>query len=164
MSSTIVFTQVIERPERNLILKRGIKATEYFAYCEEVGCDIWGILESIKGALYESIGVWLPASMRKSDTSEYCQGVEVPIDFTGNIPDGFEMIKLPACKYMVFHSEPFEDENFGETIGTVWDAVKRFNPNHFGWDWAPEDGPRFQLAPIGARGYIEGIPVREYNG
>ncbi|MEA4816380.1 MAG: AraC family transcriptional regulator [Lachnospiraceae bacterium] len=163
MSSTVVFTQVIERPERNLILKRGIKATEYFAYCEEVGCDIWDILESIKGALYESIGVWLPVSMRKSGTSEYCQGVEVPVNFTGDIPDGFDMIKLPACKYMVFHSEPFKDGNFCEAIGIVWDAIKRYNPKHFGWDWAPEDGPRFQLAPIGARGYIEGIPVREYK-
>lgn len=163
MSSSVVFTQVIERPERNLILKRGVKATEYFAYCKEVGCDIWGILESIKGALYESIGVWLPAGMRKPGTSEYCQGVEVPVDFSGDIPDGFEMIRLPACKYMVFHSEPFEDENFCEVIEIVWDAVKRYDPKYFGWDWAPEDGPRFQLAPIGARGYIEGMPVREYH-
>lgn len=161
MSSTVVFTQVIERPERKLILRRGIKATEYFAYCEEVGCDIWGILESIKGAMYESIGVWLPVSMQRPNTSEYCQGVEVPMDFTGDIPDGFEIINLPACKYMVFHSEPFDDENFGETINIVWDAIKRYTPKHFGWDWAPEDGPRFQLAPIGERGYIEGIPVRE---
>ncbi len=43
-----VFVQVVDRPERKLILKRGIKATHYFEYCEEVGCDIWGILSSIK--------------------------------------------------------------------------------------------------------------------
>jgi AraC-like DNA-binding protein len=161
VSSTVVFTQVIERPQRKLMLKRGIEATDYFAYCKEVGCDIWGILESIKGALYESIGVWLPAGMRKPGTSEYCQGVEVPADFAGDIPDGFDMIDLPACKYMVFHSEPFKDEDFEEMIAVVWDAVKRYDPKHFGWEWAPEDGPRFQLAPIGERGYIEGLPVRE---
>ena len=164
MNSTVVFTQVIERPKRKLILKRGVKATEYFAYCEEVGCDVWGILESIKGALHESIGVWLPERMRKPGTSEYCQGVEVPVDFSGVIPDGFELIDLPACKYMVFHSEPFEDENFGEAINLVWDAIRRYNPKHFGWEWAPDDGPRFQLAPIGERGYIEGLPVRAYKG
>ncbi len=164
MSDMVVFTQVIERPKRKLILKRGIRAAEYFAYCEEVGCDVWGILESIKGALQESIGVWLPENMRVPGTSEYCQGVEVPVDFSGEIPDGFDIIDLPACKYMVFQSEPFEDEKFGEVISTVWNAVKRYNPKHFGWDWAPNDGPRFQLAPIGARGYIEGIPVREYKG
>ena len=164
MSDMVVFTQVIERPKRKLILKRGIRAAEYFAYCEEVGCDVWGILESIKGALQESIGVWLPENMRVPGTSEYCQGVEVPVDFSGEIPDGFDIIDLPACKYMVFQSEPFEDEKFGEVISTVWNAVKRYNPKHFGWDWAPNDGPRFQLAPIGARGYIEGIPIREYKG
>lgn len=163
MSSSVVFTQVIERPARRLILKRGIKAAEYFAYCEEVGCDVWGILESIHGALHESIGVWLPESMRKPGTSEYCQAVEMPADFTGEIPDGFDMIDLPSCKYMVFHGEPFEDEKFREAIGLVWDAIKRYNPKHFGWEWAPDDGPRFQLAPIGERGYIEGIPVREYS-
>ena len=31
--------QAIDRPARKLILKQGIKATHYFEYCEEVGCD-----------------------------------------------------------------------------------------------------------------------------
>ena len=34
-----VFVQVVDRPARKLILKRGIKAAHYFEYCEEVGCD-----------------------------------------------------------------------------------------------------------------------------
>ncbi len=163
MNSTVIFTQVIERPARKLILKRGFKAEDYFAYCEEVGCDIWGILESIKGALHESIGLWLPKNMRKPGTSEYCQGVEVPVDFSGAVPDGFDLIDLPACKYMVFHGEPFEDEQFSEAVETVWDAIERYDPKQYGWEWAPEAGPRFQLAPVGARGYIEGVPVREYK-
>ena len=161
MASTVIFTQVIERPARKLILKRGIKAEDYFAYCEEVGCDIWGILESIKGALYESIGLWLPEGMRKPGTSEYCQGVEVPLDFSGAIPDGFDCIDLTACKYMVFNGESYEDDAFSEAIEIVWDAIEKYDPKLYGWDWAPEAGPRFQLAPIGARGYIEGLPVRE---
>ena len=163
MSSTVIFTQVIERPARKLILKRGIKAEDYFEYCEEVGCEVWGVLESIKGALYESIGVWLPKGMQKPGTSEYGQGVEVPVDFSGAVPDGYDLIDLPACKYLVFNGEPFEDEAFGEAIDTVWNAIERYDPKPYGWDWAPEDGPRFQLAPVGARGYIEGVPVREYK-
>lgn len=161
MSDAIVFTQVIERPNRKFILKRGIKSTDYFAYCEEAGCDVWGILKSIKGASQEPIGVWIPENMRISGTSEYCQGVEVPIDFSGEIPAGFDMIELPKCKYMVFQGEPFEDEKFSEAISAVWNAIKRYDPKLFGWDWAPNDNPRFQLEPIGARGYIEGLPVRE---
>lgn len=161
MNSIVIFTQVIERPRRKLILKRGVKAEDYFAYCEEVGCEVWGVLESVKGALYESVGVWLPEGMRLPGTSEYCQGVEVPADYSGKIPEGFDVIDLPACKYMVFHGEPFEEEKFSEAIETVWDAIERYDPKLYGWEWANEAGPRFQLAPVGTRGYIEGVPVRE---
>jgi len=55
-----VFVQVVERPARKMILKRGIKATHYFEFCEEVGCDIWGILCNIKDAIYEPVGCWMP--------------------------------------------------------------------------------------------------------
>ncbi len=163
MSDTVIFTQVIERPARKIIVKRGATASDYFAYCEEVGCEVWGILESIAGSLYESIGVWLPQRMRKPGTSEYCQGVEVPVDYAGKVPEGFDIMDLPPCKYMVFHGEPFKDEDFCEAIDTVWEAIKRYNPKLYGFEWAMEDGPRFQLAPIGERGYIEGIPVRVCN-
>lgn len=158
-----VFVQVVERPARKLILKRGIKAMEYFEYCEEVGCDIWGILVSIKEALYEPIGMWLPPNLRREGTSEYAQGVEVPIDYAGIIPEGFEIIELPPCKMMIFQGEPYEEENFGEAISSLWKVMKNYNPELYGFRWADEDGPRFQLEPKGYRGYIEGRPVRELN-
>lgn len=41
-----VFIQVIEKPERKVIIKRGKTAKEYWSYCQEVGCDVWGILTS----------------------------------------------------------------------------------------------------------------------
>ena len=59
-NTNTVFVQVIERPARKLILKRGVKASHYFEYCEEVGCDVWGVLSSIKEAINEPIGMWMP--------------------------------------------------------------------------------------------------------
>lgn len=44
METRNVFIQVIKKPARKVIIKRGEKAAEYFAYCEEVGCDVWGLL------------------------------------------------------------------------------------------------------------------------
>jgi AraC-like DNA-binding protein len=38
-NSEVVFTQIVERPARKLILWRSKKADDYFSYCEEVGCD-----------------------------------------------------------------------------------------------------------------------------
>lgn len=52
-----IFVQVIERPARKVLLRRGRKATNYFSYCEEVGCDVWAVLSSVKEAMYEPIGM-----------------------------------------------------------------------------------------------------------
>jgi AraC family transcriptional regulator len=41
--------------------------------------------------------------------------------------------------------------------------MKTYNPELYGFKWADEDGPRFQLEPLGYRGYIEGRPVRQLN-
>lgn len=156
-----VFVQVVERPERKLILKRGVKAAHYFDYCEEVGCEVWEVLSGIRGALYEPIGMWLPESMVRPGTSVYAQGVEVPLDFSGEVPKGCEVVTLPACRMMVFQGPPFEDEKFEDAISDIWEIMKSYDPKLYGFEWADEDGPRFQLAPLGYRGYIEARPVRQ---
>lgn len=156
-----VFVQVIDRPARKLIIRRGIKAKHYFEYCEEVGCEIWDILSGVKEALYEPIGMWLPDNLIKLGTSVYAQGVEVPEDFSGEVPEGCEIIDLKPCKMMVFQGQPYDDERFEEAINELWEVMKDYNPELYGFKWADEDGPRFQLAPMGYRGYIEARPVRQ---
>ena len=158
-----VFVQVVDRPARKLLLKRGIKAKHYFEYCEEVGCDVWDVLSNIKEGIYEPIGMWMPENLRNSGTSEYTQGVEVPDNYAGEIPEGFELIDLPPCKMMVFQGQPFDNKKFGEAIEELWEVMKNYNPEIYGFKWADEDGPRFQLAPMGYRGYIEARPVRQLN-
>ncbi len=158
-----VFTQVIKRPARKFILQRGKSAEDYMEYCGEVGCDVWGVLESLKGALYEPIGAWLPKKLRKPGTSEYVQGVEVPLDYNGPVPDGMEIIDLEPCHMMVFQGPQYPEEKMGEAINAVWKAIDQFDPTLYGWQWADEDAPRYQLAPIGERGYIEARPVKEIH-
>ncbi len=155
-----VFVQVVERPARKVMLKRGVKATEYFEYCGEVGCDIWGTLSSVKEALYEPIGMWLPECMIKSGTSKYVQGVELPLHYSKPIPEGFELCEFPPCKIMVFQGPPFEEDEFEEAILDLWQLIKTFDPSLYGYEWADDEAPRFQLAPMGYRGYIEARPVK----
>jgi len=156
-----VFTHVIERPRRKLIMKRGIKAEEYFGYCDEVGCDVWGILESIKGTTYEPAGFWLPEKLMKKNTSRYVLGVEVPFEYNGEVPEGFEMLDLEPCRMMVFRGEPFDDNDFEDAISDIWEAIEKFDPVLYGFEWADADAPRFQFMPVGQRGYIEARPVKE---
>lgn len=156
-----VFVQVIERPARKVLLKRGRNAADYFAYCEEVGCDVWSVLSSVKEAMYEPIGMWLPNHLILSGTSQYVQGVEVPLDYKNHIPEGYELIELPACKLMVFQGESYHDHDFMLAIDEVWKHIEKFDPTVYGYQWAPDAAPRFQLAPMGYRGYIEARPIME---
>ena len=154
-----IFVQVIERPARKLVLRRATQAEDYYAFCGEVGCDDWPILCSIKEALYEPVGLWLPDHLIKPGTSKYVQGVEVPLDYDKPLPNGFDIITLPPAKMMVFQGEPYDDEQFEQAIGSIWEHIKHFDPTLYGYRWAPETAPRFQLEPRGYRGYIEALPV-----
>ena len=154
-----VFIQVIEKPARKVIIKRGNKATEYWSYCREVGCDVWGLLTSIKSISGEPVCMWLPKHLRKPVTNEYVQGVEVEPDYSGEVPEGFEVIDLPAAKYLLFRGEPFAEENYEDAIREIWDAEKKYNPEFIGYEW-DESNPRIQLEPRGDRGYIELVPVK----
>lgn len=158
-----VFVQVVQRPERKVVVKFAHTAKDYFEYCEEVGCDIWDTLASLKGAMFEPIGMWMPENLRRLGTSEYVQGVEVPLEFNQEIPEGYDIITLPACSMMVFQGPTFDDEQFEQAISDLWEVMKSYDPTLYGFEWADEDGPRFQLAPMGYRGYIEARPVRPIN-
>ncbi len=148
-----VFIQTIEKPRRKVILKRGVKATEYWSYCEEVGCDVWGVLTSMKSLCGEPVCMWLPATYRAGG-SEYVQGVEVPTESDGPVPEGFDVIELPAATYLMFQSEPFAEEDYCAAIESLQAAMDKYDPAVIGYRW--DDGsPRIQLEPRGERGYIE---------
>ncbi len=154
-----VYIQVIEKPYRKVIIKRGINATDYWTYCNEVGCDVWGLLASIKSISGEPVCLWLPENLRKPVTNEYVQGVEVEINYSKEVPEGFEIIELPAATFLMFRGEPFKEKDYETAIGEIWEAEKKYNPEFIGFEW-DRTNPKIQLEPIGERGYIELIPVK----
>ncbi len=149
-----IFIKVVDKTERKVIVKRGVTATEYRSYCNEVGCDVWGTLTGVKSISGEPVCLWLPKKLIEDGTSEYVQGVEVARDYDGKIPDGFDVITLPAASYLMFQGEPFAEEDFGAAIEELQAAIKKYDPSVIGYRWDDEN-PRIQLEPIGTRGYIE---------
>lgn len=149
-----VFVQLVKKPERKVIIKRGQKAEEYFAYCGEVGCDVWGLLTSMDSLCGEPVCLWLPEQYKVPGTSTYVQGVEVDVDYAGVVPEGFDVITLPEAEYLMFQGEPFEEEHYGQAIEAVHHSMKRYEPSVLGYAW-DEENPRIQLEPRGERGYIE---------
>ena len=155
-----VFIQVIHKPRRKVIIKRGVKADNYFDYCGEVGCDVWGVLLSMDSLCGEPVCLWLPERYRLPDTSTYVQGVEVAEDFDGIIPEGFDVITLEEADYLMFQGEPFAEEDYCEAIFAVQNAMNRYVPSVIGCCW-DDTNPRIQLEPRGERGYIEMRAVRK---
>lgn len=161
-NTAVIFTQIVERPARKLILYRSKSAEHYMQYVEETGCDVvWDYLCGIKEALYEPVGVWLPENMRPEGTGIYAHGVEVPIDYSGELPNGYDAIDLPPCKYLIFQGEPYDDEYYEKAVGACMERIGKFNPEVYGYQYYDEIAPKFQLAPMGWRGYIEGRAVKE---
>ncbi|NLN83066.1 MAG: helix-turn-helix transcriptional regulator [Firmicutes bacterium] len=163
----VIFTQIIHRPARKLILLRAKGADNYFDYVAEVGSGkgedsaAWDVLSELKDALGEPAGLWLPDNMRPEGTGLYAHGVEVAADYAGPIPEGYDVIDLELCKFIVFQGEPYKDENYREAVGICMDRIKKFNPEVYGYEYAPALAPRMQLKPEGWRGYIELLPVVE---
>lgn len=156
--------RVMEFPRRKMILLRGKQADNYFDYANEVGCDVWGMLVSVKEALYEPVGMWLPKPFRPRGTSVYAQGVEVPADYCGVVPAGYDMMELPACTMMMFQGDPYDEERFDEAIVELSGVIDAYDPGLAGCVWADDEAPRIQLEPQGYRGYMEARPVRRLPG
>lgn len=149
-----IFVQVIRKPERKVIIKRGVSAEDYFDYCGEVGCDVWGTLMSMDSLCGEPVCLWLPEVYKKPGTSTYVQGVEVEPDYAGMIPEGFDVITLPACEYLAVQGEPFQEEDYAQAILSVQYSMERYDPTIIGYEW-DDDNPHIQLEPRGERGYVE---------
>jgi len=163
--TTVIFTQIVDRPARKLICKLARQADDYFSYVTELGCgennnsEPWEALVQIPEALYEPVGVWLPDELRPVGAGKYAHGVEVPADNQGPVPDGFTVIDLPGCQLLVFQGEPYNDEDFETAVGACMERIETFNPEVYGYQYAPALAPRMQLNPQGWRGYIELRPV-----
>lgn len=130
-----IFIQTIDKPCRKVILKRGIKADNYWDYCQEVGCDVWGVLTSMKSLCGEPVCLWLPPQYRTAGTSAYVQGVEVAADAPCTVPDGFDVIDLPAAKYLMFQGEPFAEEDYCKAIEALETAMAAYDPSVLGFAW-----------------------------
>lgn len=124
---------------------------------------MWGLLTSIPTISGEPVCLWLPEHLRSPKENVYVQGAEVSTDYDGVVPDGFEVIELPAAQYLMFQGEPFAEEDYGKAIQEIWDAEGKYDPSVIGYAW-DSSNPKIQLEPVGARGYIELVAVKKTAG
>lgn len=142
--SGTVTVSTVERPARKIIFLRVPTATDYFAACEEVGCDWEGLLNSIPEKFDTAAGGQLPRHLVAPGTGGHAFMVEVPLGYDKSLPEGYEISDLPPCTYLYFCGMPFDDLNdFPIAIGILNEAMEQYPLEKFGWrrsDSAPELG------------------------
>ena len=116
----------------------------------------------MSGVCGEPVCLRLHEKYRPAGTSRYVQGTEVDMSYNGIIPEGYDIIELPECEYLMFQGEPFAEEDYVEAINEIWETEKRYDPALIGLEW-DKDEPRIQLEPRGKRGYIELMPVKKIS-
>jgi AraC-like DNA-binding protein len=161
VSRTVTVTPV-ERPARKLILQRAKKTAggDYFAYCEEMGCDWEGVLNSIPEKFAPAALLTLSDNLVTTGTSNTAAGVEVPAGYTKPVPAGYDIIDLPPCTMLFFTGSPYEnEEDFCIAINIVWEAADSYKPELYGWQAAPEMAPRFNFGADEKQGARMAIPV-----
>jgi len=159
-----VTVTVIEKPDRKLILKRGIKSQNYFEYSAEIGCDAFEILETVPFALDKVTCIDLPPCLIKPGTSPVAAAVEVPANYNGEIPDGFEIIDLPSHIYMCFNGAPYADESwYGAAHQELYRAISNYNPDLYGYEYAKDSAPVFNNFASAKSGVKQLIPVKRLS-
>ena len=53
--------------------------------------------------------------------------------------DGFDVIELPECKYLMFKGELLEEENFEDAIREIRSAIEKYDPSVVGFDNTPHN-------------------------
>jgi len=157
-----VTVTIIEKPTCKLILKRGIKSEGYFEYDAEMGCDKFEILETIPNALDKVVYIELPQKMITPGTSKAAAALEVPSDYNGEIPEGFEIIDLPSHLYLWFNGAPYEDESmFGVAHQELYRAIANYKPELYGYEYAYDSAPIFNYFASAVNGVRQMLPARK---
>lgn len=161
MDTTSICTVTpVNRPKRKLIYLTSHSATDYLSYCEEVGCDWEGLLNSIPEKFDTAALIDLPDFLHENGISKIASGVEVPLDYEKPLPDGYKIAELPECTMLYFQSEPYDNpDDFGKYIGQVFKAIEKYDFERYGYALANDIAPSLNLGADTRTGARIAIPV-----
>ncbi len=99
-------------------------------------CDrVCGAIESMRDSAHPVVTPHTAGWVRTNGKREYFYGFGVPEDYSGPVPEGFELRNFPASYYLVFYHPPFDYmENNGEVMRRVEELAWNYDLNKPGSD------------------------------
>ncbi len=152
----------VEKPKRKLVYIPAKSANDYWSFCEEVGCDWEGLLNSIPSKMCTAAILTLPPALILEGYGSVAAGVEVPADFEGIVPENAFICELPPCTMLEFESEkPNSEEEFFAFLGELFKAVENFDYVSHGFKVADEIAPRFNFGSQNGKAAKLSVPVKK---
>lgn len=88
--------------------------------------------------------------------------IALDADAVVKIPEGCSLIELPYCDYLYFQSPPYEnEEDYCTAIELVFQASKTYQPERFGYRYAPKLAPAFNFGADTRTGGCISLPVQK---
>lgn len=116
-------------------------AKGYGDFWQNHDCDtVCGIIDSLSNVCDPIITGHTAGWINTGSERSYFYGTGVPADYSGKIPDGFELRTFPASYYLVFFHPAFDYlKDNGEVMGKVEDLawnydISRFSGGKYTWN------------------------------
>jgi AraC family transcriptional regulator len=131
----------LHKPARKMLVWHQEGAADYHQLCDAEGAEaMWGLLASMKGTLGGVVAAWL----NENNQTRYVWGVEMPVGYSGPIPEGLESIDAPECDYVKFCHPPYPEEMHETVTEAVWNISESWNPGENGREWNEADNPVYE--------------------
>ncbi len=139
------------------------KAADYGEFWQYHDCDeVCGFVTSMDKMAHPVVTAHTAGWKVKDGKRIYFYGAGVPLEYDGEIPEGFELKEFPASYYLVFAYPCFDfmTEN-GEVMSAVENLAFHFNPAELGYEWNEEECQIYQRHYPEKLGYQVVRPVRK---
>jgi hypothetical protein len=112
------------------------KATCYYEFWQDHNCDeVCGIIESMRNVSDPVVGCHMAGWHKINGERWYFYGLGVPLDYSGEIPEGFEIREFPESYYLVFFHPVFDYlKDCGEVMNRVECLAWNYNIESLGYD------------------------------
>ena len=117
------------------------KAKHYGYMWEYHDCDtVCGIVDSLSNVSDIIVSGHTAGWYMTNGERRYFYGTGVPLDYSGKIPDGFELKEFPGSYYLVFYHPTFDylkdnGEVMGRVEGLAWNYdISKFGGGKYEWN------------------------------
>lgn len=161
MNTQVCTATIVQRPARKLMMMTSKHGVDYWSFCQEKGCDWEGLLLSIHERMDIPAFLTLNDAMIPEGCALGAVGIEVPEDYTGEVPDGYVLENLPAGHMIYFQSPPYENEDdFAQAIALVFKAYEEYDPAPYGYAFDEKNAPVFNFGAFAEKGARIAVPVK----